>query len=161
MVDNQNSLKLLVRAIQLSQGQFGLTFLRCNDEALRDVMAQRLRELSPVPIREIVLPPSVTSFYAIETELGDEHPDVLMVFGLESGNNLAALSMFNERFSPLYRKFPFLFLLWVNDEVLRKISRSMPDLASFPNIQFVSTKEEYLQTSAEYENRNIASLNEF
>jgi hypothetical protein len=146
-VDNQNSLKILVRKIQLSQGQFGLTFMRCNDEALRDAMAQRLRELSPVPIREIVLSPSVTFFYTIKTELGDEHPDVLMVFGLESVNNLAALSILNQiRFHELDRIFPFLLLFWVNDEVLRKIFCLMPVLASYasPIIEFVSTKEEYL-----------------
>lgn len=147
MVYNQRSLKILVREIQLYQGRFGLTFMRCNDEALRDAMAQRLRELSPVPIREIVLSPSVTFFDTIKTALGDEHLDVLMVFGLESVDNLAALSILNQmRFDALARLFPFLLLFWVNDEVLRRIFCLMPDLASCASrdIKFVSTKKEYL-----------------
>ncbi len=150
MVRNQRSLKILVRKIQqiqLSQGEFGVTFMRCNDEALRDAMAQRLRELSPVPIRDIVLSPSVTFFDTIKTELGDEHPDVLMVFGLESVDNLAVLSIFNQmRPNALAQLFPFLLLFWVSDEVLRRIFCLMPGLTgcASSNVKFVSTKEEYL-----------------
>jgi hypothetical protein len=81
---NESSLKALVRAIRLSQGQFSLILVRCNYAALRDRMAQRLRELSPIPIRELVLPESVKTLYTtIQAELGDEVPQALMVFGRE------------------------------------------------------------------------------
>jgi len=57
-VHNESSLKALVRAIRLSQGQFRLILARCNYGFLRDVIVQRLRQLSPVRIREISLPKS-------------------------------------------------------------------------------------------------------
>src|SRR4028118_448020 len=86
---NENSLKALVRVIRLSQGQFRLILLRCNYAVLQERMVQCLRELSPVKIREIVLPKSVKSLYTtIRAELGDELPQALMVFGLESVSDL-------------------------------------------------------------------------
>src|SRR4028119_80466 len=92
VADNESSLKALVRAIRLSQGQFRLILARCNYAALRERMVQCLRELSPIEIRELVLPKSVKSLYTtIKAELGDEIPckdgasvPALMVFGLES-----------------------------------------------------------------------------
>ncbi|HEY9671754.1 MAG TPA: hypothetical protein V6D11_09940 [Waterburya sp.] len=81
-VDNESSLKALVRAIRLSQEQFRLILARCNYAALMERMVQRLRELSFVKIREILLPKSVKTLYTtIKAQLGDEVPQALMVFG--------------------------------------------------------------------------------
>src|SRR4028119_2207113 len=86
---NESSLKALVRAIRLSQGQFRLILARCNYGALRDRIVQRLRELSPVEIRELVLPESTKSLYTtIKAQLRDEVPQALMVFGLESVSDI-------------------------------------------------------------------------
>ncbi|HEY9649241.1 MAG TPA: hypothetical protein V6C95_01160 [Coleofasciculaceae cyanobacterium] len=144
--ENESSLKTLVRAIRLFQGQFGLILMRCNDGALRDAMAQRLRELSPAKIREIVLPPSAKSFYTIKAELGDEQPEALMVFGLELVSEIDDVLLgFTSVHGEPRGSFPFLLLFWVNDEVLEKIRRLTPDLASWAtNIEFVLTKEDYL-----------------
>ncbi|HEY9710141.1 MAG TPA: hypothetical protein V6D48_18180, partial [Oculatellaceae cyanobacterium] len=130
---NESSLKALVRSIRLSQGQFRLILARCNYGALRDRMVQRLRELSPVEIRELVLPKSVKSLYTtIKDELGDEQPQALMVFGLESVSDIKAVlkssNYIREEFS---KHFPFPLVLWVNDEVLKKLLRLAPDLESW------------------------------
>ncbi len=142
---NESSLKALVRAITLSQGQFRLILVRCNYGALRDRIVQRLRELSPVKIREIVLPESVKSLYTtIKAELGDEMPQALMVFGLESISDIKTVlkssNYIREEFS---KHFLFPLVLWVNDEVLKKLLRIAPDLESW------ATSVEYKLTSDE------------
>lgn len=131
--NNENSLKALVRAITLSQGQFRLILARCNYGALRERMVQRLRELSPVEIREIVLPKSVKTLYTtIKAQLRDEVPQALMVFGLESVSDIKAVltssNTIREEFS---KNFPFPLVLWINDEVLQKLLRLAPDLGSW------------------------------
>ena len=146
-VYNEKSLSALVRAIRLSQGQFRLILVRCNYGALRDRMVQRLRELSPVEIREIVLLESVKSLYtSIQAELGDEIPQALMVFGLESVNGLKTVlkssNYIREEFS---KHFPFPLVLWINDEVLKKLLRIAPDLESWAtSVEFKFTTDELL-----------------
>ena len=146
-LDNENSLSALVRAIRLSQGQFRLILVRCNYGALRDRMIQRLRKLSPVPIREIVLPQSVKSLHTtIKAELGDEVPLALMVFGLESAKELKTVlkssNYIREEFS---KDFPFPLVLWVNDEVFKTLRRIAPDLESWAtSVEFKLTTDELL-----------------
>jgi WD40 repeat protein len=144
---NESSLKALVRAIRLSQGQFRLILVRCNYGALRDHMVQRLRELSPVKIRELVLPESVKTLYTtIKVELADEVPQALMVFGLESAIDLSAVltssNYIREEFS---KSFPFPLILWVNDEVLQKLIRLTPDFESWAtSVEFKLATDELL-----------------
>ncbi|MCA1990804.1 MAG: hypothetical protein LDL41_01985 [Coleofasciculus sp. S288] len=144
---NDRSLKALVRAITLSQGQFRLILARCNYGALRERMVQRLRELSAIEIREIVLPESIKSLYTtIQAELGDEVPKALMVFGLESVSNLRAVftssNYIREEFS---KHFPFPLVLWINDEVLQTLLRVAPDLESWAtSVEFALTTDELL-----------------
>ncbi len=130
---NESSLKALVRAIRLSQGQFRLILVRCNYAALRDRMVQRLRSLSPIPIRELVLPESVKTLYTtIQAELGDEVPQALMVFGLESVSDLSAVLTSSNYVREEFRNnFPLPLLLWVNDEVLQKLIQLAPDFESW------------------------------
>jgi WD40 repeat protein/tetratricopeptide (TPR) repeat protein len=145
--NNESSLKALVRAIRLSQGQFRLILVRCNYGVLRDLMVQRLRELSPVEIREIVLLESVKSLYtSIQAKLGDEIPQALMVFGLESASDVKAVlkssNTIREEFS---KHFPFPLVLWINDEVLKKLLRVAPDLESWAtSVEFKLTTDELL-----------------
>jgi WD40 repeat protein len=145
---NESSLKALVRAIRLSQGQFRLILARCNYRALRDRMVQHLLELSPVKIREIVLPQSVKTLYtAIKAELGDEFPQALMVFGLESVKDLKTVlissNYVREEFS---KNFPFPLVLWLNDEVQQKLLRLAPDLESWAtSVELAITTDELIE----------------
>ena len=147
VADNESSLKALVRAIRLSQGQFRLILARCNYAALRERMVQRLRELSPVQIRELVLPHSVKTLYtSIKAELGDEVPQALMVFGLESVSEirtvLTSSNYIREEFS---KNFPFPLVLWINDEVQQKLLRLAPDLESWAtSVEFAIATDELL-----------------
>ncbi|MBD2356212.1 hypothetical protein H6G41_16525 [Tolypothrix sp. FACHB-123] len=127
---NEESLQTLVRAIRLSQGEFSLILLRCNYAALRQHIVQRLHQLSPVEIREITLPASVKTLYtAIKSQLGDEQPKALMVFGLESVKDIdTVLTAANQVREEFRKNFPFPILLWINDQVLQKMIRLAADL---------------------------------
>ncbi|MBE8969174.1 PD40 domain-containing protein [Nostocales cyanobacterium LEGE 12452] len=134
--DNEHSLQTLVRTITLSQETFSLILLRCNYADLRQRMVERLRQLSPVHIREITLPASVKTLYTnIREQLGDEQPPALMIFGLESVKDIdTVLTSANQVREEFRKNFPFPTLLWVNDQVLQKLIRLATDLESWATI---------------------------
>jgi hypothetical protein len=130
---NQKSLQTLLRAIELSQGQFSLILVRCNYEALREFLVRQLRERCPFEMREIALNESVRSLsHRLLSEPCQERAQVFMVFGLESVIALdRVLASANLIRDALPKNFPLPILLWVNDEVLKKLIRSAPDLESW------------------------------
>ncbi|AFZ14569.1 WD-40 repeat-containing protein [Crinalium epipsammum PCC 9333] len=147
-VFNENSLKALVRAIRLSQGQFSLILARCNYAALRDRMAQRLKELSPVPIEEISLDQLTKTLYTgIQEKLGSEQPQALRVFGLDAVVNMESLLTSANQVREEFRlSFPFPLILWVNDEVLKKLRRLARDFESWATItEFKLSQDELLK----------------
>ena len=160
---NEKSLQALVRAIRLSQGQFSLILVRCNYVALRDRMVQRLRELSPIEIRELVLPASVKTLYTtIKAELGEEVPKALMVFGLESVRDLSTVLASTNHVREEFRKnFPFPLILWMNDQVLQQLLRVAPDFESWATTtEFAIATDELIETlnqSADYAFAKILS----
>jgi WD40 repeat protein/tetratricopeptide (TPR) repeat protein len=131
--DNEQSLQDLVWAIEMSEGQFSLILVRCNYVGLREQMVRRLREICPVPIREIVLKPPVKKLYStIRERLGDEIPSAVMVFGLELVSDIDHLLISMNSVREEFRKyFPFPLVLWINDEISRKLTRLAPDFKSW------------------------------
>lgn len=129
---NKRSLKSIERAIAMSQNQFSLILVCCNQQSLRRKMVKQLKEISSTQIAEITLHPSVnTLFTTIDTAV-EEQPQALMVFGLESvieiEQLLTATNLVRNEFS---KQFPFPLVLWINDEILQKMIRLAPDLKSW------------------------------
>ncbi|MEQ8462508.1 WD40 domain-containing protein [Coleofasciculus sp. E1-EBD-02] len=148
VADNQKSLNALVRSLRLSQGQFRLILVRCNYGELRQRMVQRLREVSPVSIRELVLPESVESLYRfIKTELAEEKPQAVIVLGLESVSNLTGVfKSSNYIREELSHNFSFPLILWINDPVWQRLVRVAPDLESWATtVEFQWTTAELLE----------------
>ncbi|MEW6494128.1 MAG: tetratricopeptide repeat protein, partial [Cyanobacteriota bacterium] len=141
--ENEDSLQMLVAAIELEE--FSLIFARCNYGSLRDRMVERLRELCPGDIRAIALKESDnTLFTTIKNQLGDEKPAALMVFGFESVRDidqvLISTNQVREEFS---KNFSFPVVLWLHDEVLKKLSRLAPDFRSWGiSCEFVMETDE-------------------
>ena len=80
--NNENSLRTILRAINFSQGQLSLIFLRCNYAKLRQQISAQIHQVSSIPIREITLTASTKSLYnQISQELGNEQPQALMISG--------------------------------------------------------------------------------
>ena len=136
---NERSLKTLVRSIAMSQHQFSLILVRCNYEQLRQQIAQRLREASPVPIQDIVLPASVKTLYTTllsstfqegYSPLGSA--SALMVFGLETVVAIDELMASTNQVRDEFRKnFSCPVILWVTDEIVTKMIRLAPDFKSW------------------------------
>jgi WD40 repeat protein len=91
------------------------------------------------------LPESIKTLYTtIKAELGDEVPQALSVFGLESVSDirtvLTSSNYIREEFS---KNFPFPLVLWINDEVQKKLLRLAPDLESWAtSVEFVIATDE-------------------
>lgn len=136
---NQRSLKTLVRAISLSQGQFSLILARCNYEQLRSLIMQSLREISTVKTQDIVLNTSVKTLYTtllVKTKtlvsLGGQPPAALIVFGLETVVEIDDLLRSTNQVRDEFRKnFPFPLVLWVTDDIVSKMIRLAPDFKSW------------------------------
>ncbi len=130
---NQGTLKMLRRAIAFSGGEFSLILVRCNYQLLRDRFLEKLREFHDLEIRTISLMPSTQTLYqTIASGLGETMPDALMVFGLELSENLDALVTATNQVRDEFRKnFPFVVVLWVNDQVLRVLIQKAPDFHSW------------------------------
>ncbi|NET33675.1 MAG: hypothetical protein F6K19_16890 [Cyanothece sp. SIO1E1] len=137
---NSNSLQRIMRAIAISEGEFALILARCNYEALRESMIQRLRQQCSTEIYELTLPTSIATLYTtIQAELENNQPAALMILGLESVSSLEqVLTSTNQVREEFRKQFPFPLVLWVNDEVLRKLIRLAPDFESWATtIEFV------------------------
>ena len=131
--NNDRLLEEIVWTLENSGGQFSLILVKCNYASLRSRMAEELRERYSGQIREIFLEPSDSKIYSIiREELGEEKPEVLMVFGLESVRDidrlLVAMNSVREEFRK-HCRFPL--VLWVNDAIARKLIRLAPDFESW------------------------------
>ncbi|HEY9604487.1 MAG TPA: hypothetical protein V6C85_22975, partial [Allocoleopsis sp.] len=131
--DNQDALEELAWAIEASVGQFKLFLARCNYTNLRSQLVQRLRELTNLEIRVLELKTSERTLLArIQQELGAEQPEALMVFGLEWVSELdLLLTATNQVRDEFPKHFHFPLVLWVNDEILKKLMRLAPDFESW------------------------------
>jgi len=131
--NNEESLKMLVRAISFARGQFSLILAHCNYTELREELTQHLRTCCPVVIRQLVLDPSVRTLEGIiHAELESEPPSALMISGLELVGDLEAmLTAANNARDEFRKKLPFPLVLWVTDEVEQKMRRIAPDFTSW------------------------------
>lgn len=132
-VDVTGTIKRLARAIMVSQGQFSLLLACCNSTARQQQIISLLPEFATVEIKQVVLPPPAETLYTTLTNLlGSTHPEALMVRGLESVDaiNQVIIST-NLMRGELKKQFEFPIILWVNDEILRKLIWLAPDLKNW------------------------------
>ncbi|MFN6527032.1 hypothetical protein [Nostoc sp. ChiSLP03a] len=135
-INNENSLQELAWAIATSQEEFSLILALCNGASLRRRLVQSLQASSDLKIREIVLDKSIKTFFqTIQNLLGSEHPQALVISGLESVSKLEqVLSGANQVREEFRKNFHFPLVLWVTDDVLHKLMRLAPDLHSWSTI---------------------------
>ncbi len=151
---NKNSMQELAWAIETSQGEFSLILARRNYEALQDYIVRKLRQVCAIEFQEIYLNQSVKSLYTtILEQLGDQQPAAVMIFGLDSLSNLEQVLITTNQVREEFRKHcPFPLVLWVNDDVLQKLIRSVPDLESWATTtDFVLSSNQLVEALAERE----------
>ncbi|MUG97684.1 hypothetical protein F7734_37400 [Scytonema sp. UIC 10036] len=123
----------LVRAIQVSQGEFLLLLACCHSTVKQTQILHLLKEFCPTEIKEIALPPASETFYTTVTELlGSARPQALIVKGLESVVAIDQLLVStNIMRDELRKRFQYPLVLWVNDEILQKLVWLAPDLKNW------------------------------
>ena len=129
---NQQALEELKFAIEMSQGQFSLVLAKCNYTVLRDGIKTKLSELCP-NIQELNLEPSVTKLYSKIQEIqGDQQLPGLVIYGLESVQNIEQLLLSLNPVREEFRKnCHFAIVLWINDDIIRLFKRLIPDFESW------------------------------
>ncbi len=148
---NDRSLRTLNRAITLSMGRkFSLILVRCNYSHLRQTILQQLREqCPPLEFRELELPHSAQKLFdIIKGEIENEQLPALMVLGLEQVSHLDNLLTATNQVRDEFRKhFQFPLVLWVTDEVQKKLLRLAPDFFTWAGvpISFLSTTDELIE----------------
>ncbi|MBM0744288.1 WD40 repeat domain-containing protein [Phormidium sp. CLA17] len=147
---NDRALNKLIRAITLSQGNFSLILARCNYGSLRDQVVQRLKAQCPIAFHELHLSASTKTLYTtIRAALGDDHPQALMIFGLEQVRAIDQILISTNQVREEFRKhFLFPIVLWVNDDTLKRLIQLMPDFKSWTgnSIKFELTPTELAQS---------------
>lgn len=136
LINNQESttnytaaIRRLTRAIMMSDGEFSLVLASCNIKRQQQIVSW-LEEFSSVDIREILIPPTATTLYTpLRDAIGTTAPQALIVRGLESVVEINQLMISTNLMRDEFRKqFPFPVVLWVNDEIVRKLVWLAPDL---------------------------------
>ena len=134
-LENEGNSRKLVRVITLSHGAFSLILLRCNYTFFQEQIFSKLQEVETV--KKIHLLPNIKTIYTniadqLTYQLDHEPPSALMVFGLESVQNIdAVLTATNQAREEFRNNFNFPVFFWVNDAVLRKIIRLAPDFKNW------------------------------
>jgi hypothetical protein len=114
-------------------------------------IVKQLRKQCPVEIRELVLERSVKTLYStIAEEVGLEEPSALMVSSLESVISLDQLLIATNQVREEFRNLAYPMVLWVTDEVLRRLIRLVPDFESW------ATSVEFTTVTAESELLSVA-----
>ncbi len=131
-VDDERALEQLERAIAMSEGQFSLILVCCNSPRSRVKVVKQLRKRSRVQVRRLTLHPSVNTLLTTILTSIEAPPPALMIFGLESvvaiDQVLSATNLVRDEFR---KQFPFPLVLWINDEILQKLTRVAPDFKSW------------------------------
>ncbi|MEH2307369.1 hypothetical protein [Nostoc sp.] len=128
-VSSTASTKRLARAMMVSGGEFSLILACCNSVERQQQVLNLLTEFSSTDIHEILLSPGADTLYtAITSAIGATQPEALMVRGLESVVEINQLIISTNIMRNEFRKqFRFPLMLWVNDEILRKLVWLAPD----------------------------------
>ncbi|MCW5314231.1 hypothetical protein GTQ43_10580 [Nostoc sp. KVJ3] len=128
-VSSTAATKRLSRAMMVSGGEFSLILACCNSVERQQQALNLLTEFSSADIDEILLSPATDTLYtAITNAIGATQPEALMVRGLESVLEINQLIISTNIMRDEFRKqFRFPLVLWVNDEILRKLVWLAPD----------------------------------
>ena len=137
LIDSQNSttnnaavVQRLARAIKFSLGEFSLLLACCNSVDNQEQVLSGLKNFSAVDIKQVTLSRKAETLYSnVVSALGSTHAEALVIRGLES---VAAINQLivstNVMRDELAKQFKCPLVLFVNEEILRKLVWLAPDL---------------------------------
>jgi hypothetical protein len=158
LINNQEStanytaaITRLARAIMMADGEFSLLLASCDVKRQQQIVSW-LEEFSSADIREVLIPPCAKTLYTpLINAIGTTQPEALIVRGLESVVEINQLIISTNLMRDEFRKqFPFPVVLWVNDEIVRKLVWLAPDLKDWAGstIRFDAPNHEFLDHTA-------------
>jgi WD40 repeat protein len=141
-LENQTSLRSLIRALERSQGMFSLILVRCNYRSLRDQVHQLLQENLSIPYQTIELKPdSITLYCTIDEQIIGE-PSALIVNNLETVKNLDdLLRVANQSREEFRNNLQCPLAIWINDEILKRLIRHATDFESWASVTIEFTSD--------------------
>jgi hypothetical protein len=137
---NQDNIKSLARTLRMSQGQFSLIVVRCNYAKLRETMLTKLRELlkkDGIHLGELVLTKTTETLYSTidewkQREYSEQQKWAIAVLGLEDVQEIDQLLNATNSMREEFRKnFTVPVVLWVNENISKKLIRLVPDIESW------------------------------
>ncbi len=133
---NERAVKTIARAISLSRQRFSLILVRCNDEHLKRYALNSLQEKYLLEFETLTLSESTQNLYkTIQLQCQNEPPSALIVLELEKVIDLEEVLVSTNLMRNEFRHtFNFPLVLWVNDEILRKLVRVAPDFYSWVGV---------------------------
>lgn len=147
------AIERLGRAIALSHGQFSLILLCCNDALLQEEVVKQVTNQFSGKIKHLAIDSSLNKLYStIKKTVRNQQPEALMVFGLESVEEIDKLLTSSNLMREQFRTcFSFPLVLWVNDGIIKKLVRLAPDFKNWATtIRFTvpeNPRETLTQTS--------------
>ena len=144
---NNRSFKTLLRIINYFSNEFSLVFVCCNYRDLRQKVMRSLRRKCLVEIQEIILDVESKTLYTnIKNSLGENQPHTLMIFGLESVNNIEEVLKATNQIREEFGQFKFPLIIWIDDHLLQMMIRLVPDFHSWATtFEFVIREKELLK----------------
>ncbi len=148
----EDALQELSLLLDIYDGTFTLLLARCNYANLRDRAIARLTEISETKIRQVRLDSKTTSIYhAIQLStpaIREGNLPAVMVTGLENAENVDALIKGLNQIREEFRKnclFPI--VLWINDDLLKRLIRIAPDFESWTTtIEFAIASDDLIES---------------
>ncbi|MGB7271799.1 MAG: hypothetical protein WBC69_00795, partial [Geitlerinemataceae cyanobacterium] len=145
-VQHDRTIEELAFGIEACQGQFKLILVRCNSARLRSQAISRLQQTLSIKFSDLKLPPSTTSLLeTIRSAIADDPTAALNIWGFESVVKIDRLLNATNQVREEFRKhFPFPLILWINDDILQKLIRLVPDFESWTTISELKLQTEDL-----------------
>lgn len=128
----EDAIQELSLLLDIYENTFTLLLARCNYANLRDRAIARLIEISSAPIRQVSIEATTPSIYQLIQPDDSTAITPLMVTGLELSHNVDGLVKGLNQIREEFRKnchFPI--VLWINDDVLKRMIRVAPDFESW------------------------------
>ena len=134
LVQNTETLRELCRLLSLSLGDFELILAVCNSSQQRQSIVQQFQQNCPVTVQSITLEPSTTTlFTTIQKQVQLPTAEALMVFGLDTIQDLDPLLTATNQIREEFRHFPFPIILWLTNDTLKQLIRLAPDFYTWAN----------------------------
>ncbi len=128
----EDAIQELSLLLDIYENTFTLLLARCNYANLRDRAIARLCEISSMPIRQVGIEATTSSIYQLIQPEGSTATTSIMVTGIElSGNVDGLVKSLNQIREEFRKNCHFPIVLWINDDVLKRMIRVAPDFESW------------------------------